>query len=151
MRMDESSQPFDEFGRSEQVGQKAGQNPVPRFTRAVLLGLSFVGLWIAIVTIALVLIGHILPAVMRSAPAIPLKTAVPLIAIGSSYLCLILASRRAFGQRFVGITVGVAFILWGVEQLLKDPTLIAIIDDFVVFFFVVDLAIVVRKNLRAPE
>jgi hypothetical protein len=149
--MDESSQPFDEFAHLESQSPKTTRNPLLRGIRAGLLGLSFVSLWIAISTIALILIGRVLPSVMRSAPTIPLKSAVPLIAIGSSYLCLILASRRTFGQRFVGITVGLAFILWGVEQLLKDPTIVAIIDDFVVFFFVTDLAIVVRKNLRAPE
>jgi hypothetical protein len=80
---------------------------------------------------------------------IPFKSAVPLIAIGISYLVLILTLRRTLGQRLVGISVGLAFVLWGLEQFLTDRAWISFIDDVVVFLFVVDLSIVIRHNLKS--
>jgi hypothetical protein len=147
--MDESSEPFDEFGHSERSVQDARRGPVASGLRTGLRALSFISLWIAILTVALVIVGHALPPIPVTFPQIPVKSAIPLIAIGFSYTCLVLTLRRTPGQRIVGLSVGLAFILWGAEQFLHDKALIAFIDDVVVFFFVVDLIIVIRHNLRS--
>jgi hypothetical protein len=57
-------------------------------------------------------------------------------------------SATNLGQRLVGIFIGLAFVLWGLEQFLSDQVVISFIDDVVVFLFVVDLSIVIRHNLR---
>jgi len=114
-----------------------------------LRGLSFSALWVAILTASFLIVRHILPLIMGSQPPITLKSAVPLIAIGISYSILIITLRRTVGQRLVGIFMGLAFVLWGLEQFLSDHAVISFIDDIVVFLFVVDLSIVIRQNLRS--
>jgi DNA replication protein DnaC len=79
---------------------------------------------------------------------VTVKSAIPLITIGVSYVSLVLTLPRTPGQLLVGILVGLAFILWGYEQFLKDRALVAFIDDCVVFLFVTDLSIVIRQNFR---
>lgn len=107
-----------------------------------------VGRWVAIVSLGYMAIRHALPLIAGSQPLVALKSAVPLIAIGFSYTCLVATLPRTPGQRIVGFSVGLAFMLWGLEQYLQDQKIVALVDDVVVFFFVVDLAIVVRHNLK---
>jgi uncharacterized membrane protein YkvA (DUF1232 family) len=76
-----------------------------------------------------------------------LKSAIPLIAVGFSYLCFIATAPRTALQRLLGFLVALAFILWGAEQFLPDQILAAGIDDLVVFLFVLDLSLVIRENL----
>jgi len=45
--------------------------------------------------------------------------------------------------------MGLAFVLWGLEQFLNDQAVISFMDDIVVFLFVVDLSIVIRQNFRS--
>ncbi len=116
--------------------------------QTALRGLSCGALWVAILTASFLMVRHALPLIIGSQPLISLKSAVPLIAIGISYFILILTLRRTFGQRLVGIFIGLAFVLWGLEQFLSDQAVISFIDDVVVFLFVVDLSIVIRHNLR---
>jgi hypothetical protein len=111
-----------------------------------LRGLSFVALWVAILTASFLIARHAMPLVVGSPPLISLKSAVPLIAIGISYSVLIITLRRTLGQRLVGFLMGIAFVLWGLEQFLSDQAVISFIDDIVVFLFVVDLSIVIRQN-----
>ena len=111
--------------------------------------MSLSTLWVAILTAGFLIARHALPLMTGSQVAIPFKSAVPLIAIGISYLFLILSLRRTLGQRLVGISVGLAFVLWGLEQFLTDQAWISFIDDVVVFLFVVDLSIVIRDNLKS--
>jgi hypothetical protein len=85
-----------------------------------LRGLSFGALWVAILTASFLIVRHALPLIIGSQPPFSLKSAVPLIAIGISYSILIITLRRTLGQRLVGIFMGLAFVLWGVEQFLSD-------------------------------
>jgi Ca2+/Na+ antiporter len=87
--------------------------------------------------------GGIQPEFLRT-----LKSAIPLIAIGVSYISLIFTVQRTKAQRFLGFLVGLAFILWGAEQFMSNQGWISFIDDIVVFLFVLDLSIVVRENLK---
>ena len=110
--MDEPSEPFDEFGHSERSGQDGRRGPVASGMRTGLRALSFISLWVAILTVAFLMVRHALPAIPATFPQIPMKSAIPLIAIGFSYTCLVLTLRRTAGQRLVGLSVGLAFILW---------------------------------------
>ena len=110
--------------------------------------ISFASLWVAILTAGFLILRHAQPMLLGSPPSIPFRSAIPLVAIGISYFALITSLRRTFGQRLAGISIGLAFVLWGLEQFLNDKAVISFIDDVVVFLFVVDLSIVVRRNLR---
>jgi DNA replication protein DnaC len=145
----EFSTPFDEFEHPDRSAPAARPGRVALCVQGGLRGLSFGALWVAILTAGFLIGRHVLPLITGSQPPISFKSATPLIAIGISYFVLILSLRRTLGQRLVGIFVGLAFVLWGVEQFLSDRAWISFIDDVVVFLFVVDLSIVIRHNLRS--
>ena len=147
--MSEPSEPFDEFGPSETNVSDVRSGGLFRWAYTSFRALSAVTRWVAILSLGYLMVCHALPLLIGSQPLTPLKSAVPLIAIGFSYTCLIVTVRRTPGQRFVGFSVGLAFMLWGLEQYLQNQAIVALIDDVVVFFFVVDLAIVIRHNLQS--
>ncbi|HWB59617.1 MAG TPA: hypothetical protein VG733_08995 [Chthoniobacteraceae bacterium] len=72
-----------------------------------------------------------------------LKSAFPLIFVGISYSSLLFTLPRTRREFLLGMAVAVAFILWGAEQFVPDPGLAALMDDGVVFLFVMDLGIVI--------
>jgi hypothetical protein len=145
----EFSTPFDEFEPPGGSAPAARRGRIASCLQAGLRGLSFGALWVAILTAGFLIARHALPLITGSRLPISFKSAVPLIAIGISYLVLILSLRRTLGQRLVGIFVGLAFVLRGLEQFLTDQVWTSFIDDVVVFLFVVDLSIVIRRNLRS--
>ena len=146
--MDQVPIPFDEFEHGDATTADTKRGPAARFTIAGLRLISFAALWVAIVTAALVVVRHAIPSLNGYLPVGYLKSAIPLIAIGVSYNCLMFTLPRKPGQLLVGIFMGLAFILWGAEQYLTDRVLISFIDDCVVFLFVTDLSIVIRQNFR---
>jgi hypothetical protein len=77
-----------------------------------------------------------------------LKSAFPLIALGTSCALLQFTLPRTFVEFCLGLTVSAGFILWGVEQFIPQPQIAGLIDDVVVFVFVLDLSIVIRGKLR---
>jgi DNA replication protein DnaC len=143
------STPFDEFEGPIQSEPAVRRGILAPWVQTGLRRLSFGVLWVAILTAGFVIVRHALPLIMGSQLPISLKSGIPLIAIGISYFVLIITLRRTPGQRLVGILVGLAFVLWGLEQFLSDQAMISFIDDVVVFLFVVDLSIVIRHNLRS--
>jgi hypothetical protein len=149
IRLGKFSTPFDEFEDPGRSAPAARHGRIVHCLQAALRGLSFGALWVAILTAGFLIARHALPLMTGSQATISFKSAVPLIAIGTSYLVLILSLRRTLGQRLVGISVGLAFVLWGLEQFLTDQAWISFIDDVVVFLFVVDLSIVIRHNLKS--
>jgi hypothetical protein len=76
------------------------------------------------------------------------KSAFPLIFVGISYGCLQFTLPRSWKEFALSLAVGAAFILWGVEQFVPYPALASLMDDVVVFLFVLDLSIVIRGNLK---
>ncbi len=145
--MGKFSAPFDEFEDAHRSEPAVRRGAIAFWVRAGLRGLSIGALWVGILSAGLLIAQHVLPLIAASQPAFSLKSAIPLIAIGTSYFILIITLRRTPGQRLVGILVGLAFVLWGSEQFLRDQAAISFIDDVVVFLFVVDLSIVIRHNL----
>ena len=98
----------------------------------------------AIIVVALRIIHCFEPALFPW----PLKSGVPLILIGVSFACLQFALPRTRSQMLLGLSVGAAFILWGSEQFLDAPAVIAFVDDVVMFLFVLDLGLVIRGLLK---
>jgi DNA replication protein DnaC len=140
--------PFDEFENPSRSATALRPKMIVLRIQAGLRLLSSASLWVAIVTASFLILRHVLPFLMGSDPSIPFKSAIPLIAIGISYFVLIISLRRTFGQRLAGVFIGLAFVLWGLEQFLSDKVWSSFIDDVVVFLFVVDLSIVIRHHLR---
>jgi hypothetical protein len=71
----------------------------------------------------------------------------PLIMAGLSYVTLQLARRRKLGDRIKGIALGLAFVLWGGEQLLPPSRLVTVMDEGAVTIFVVDVSLIIRQHL----
>jgi len=147
--MSEFSTPFDEFGHPEKPVQDVRRGLLSYWTRAGVQGISSGALCIAFLTAIFIVAlhafrvfgGHRLDFLWMP------KSAIPLMAIGISYVALVFTVPRTIAQRLLGVLVGVAFVLWGVEQFLDDQDWISFIDDIVVFLFVLDLSIVIRENL----
>lgn len=118
-----------------------------------LQGISFGGLWVALLTAVFIVALHTFRVLGGKLPAFlgTLKSAVPLMAIGISYISLIFTVPRTMAQRFLGFLVGSAFVLWGLEQFTAKVEWIAYVDDIVVFLFVFDLSIVIRENLARSK
>jgi len=145
---DQGSIPFDEFEHKNAVVSDVPRGIAARWTLTALRVISFVSLWVAILTAAFLILSHAIPLVIGRPLPLSVKSAVPLIAIGISYVSLVLTLPRTPGQLLVGVLMGLAFVFWGAEQFLNDRALASFIDDCVVFLFVVDLSIVVRQNFR---
>jgi hypothetical protein len=146
--MDQVSIPFDEFEHKETAVPATPRGIAARWTGTGLRIISMVSLWVAIATAAFLILGHSIPMITGRPLPISIKSAVPLIAIGISYVSLVLTLPRTPGQLLVGVLMGSAFVLWGAEQFLKDRALVSFIDDCIVFLFVTDLSIVIRQNFR---
>lgn len=76
------------------------------------------------------------------------RPAFALILAGLSYSCLQITLPRTRREFLLGIAVAGAFILWGAEQFVPDERLVTLIDDAVVFLFVMDLSIVILGGLK---
>jgi len=81
---------------------------------------------------------------------LPVKSALPLIFIGVAFACYQFAIPRTLSQIALGLMVSLAFVMWGSEQFLSNPPIVALIDDMVVLLFVLDLCIVMYRHLKPP-
>jgi len=136
--------PFDDF-----PGGKGG-TPVLHLARritAFLRVLSGLALVFAFVTAAGILV---LDACQLVRPDLPwkIKSALPLIGIGLSYALLQVTLRRRMVELCLGLAVSLAFVLWGAEQFAGLPRIASLMDDVVVFLFVLDLSVVIQGRLR---
>ncbi len=128
--------------------QKLQLRPPARWTRSALRVISITALWIAIGGAVVLILSHAISSLIGLQPPFPLKSGIPLIAIGTSYISLMLTLPRRPGQMLVGVLMGLAFVLWGLEQFLVNRALICFIDDCVAFLFITDLSIIIRQNHR---
>ena len=74
-----------------------------------------------------------------------------LMLIGSSYISLQLSARRRRSEMLKGVLLGIAFLLWGCEQLLPPSALVTAMDTAVVTIFVVDLSLIIFEHLRRKD
>jgi hypothetical protein len=75
----------------------------------------------------------------------------PLVAAGLSYICLQFASRLSASDRVKGVFLGIAFLLWGGEQLLPSSRLVTVMDEGAVTIFVIDITSIVWARLSEPS
>jgi hypothetical protein len=109
---------------------------------------SAIAFGLAITSAILIVIAHLIHSVNPGFVPWTLKSAVPLILIGTAFASLQFALPRTRGQMLLGLMVALAFILWGTEQFLSDQSIVSFIDDLVVLLFVIDLSIVIYGHLR---
>lgn len=74
-------------------------------------------------------------------------TAIALILVGGSYALSHMQGGMAVGPRIRAISLGGAFVLWGVEQLMPSGRSAVAVDCVLVAIFVVDLGLAVKKRL----
>jgi len=77
--------------------------------------------------------------------------ALPLILIGLSYISFQLSGRRHIIEKIKGLLLGLAFVLWGSEQLMPPSPWVTVIDSLVITIFVVDLALIIVEHLRRKD
>ena len=147
--MDESHvTPFDDYpepNRDEPPDKRKVHLPRLRLALRVVSAISF-GLAISSACVVLILDGlH-----LAGPDLLPwrLKSAFPLIFVGISYGCLQFTLPRSWKEFLLSLSVGVAFIMWGAEQFVPDKALASLMDDVVMFLFVLDLSIVIRGSLK---
>jgi hypothetical protein len=111
-----------------------------------LVSAATVGLAIstAVIVVALRLIHWFQPALVPWT----LKSAVPLMLIGISFASMQFVLPRTRAQILLSLIVALAFILWGAEQFVSNRTVVSLIDDIVVFLFVLDLSLVIYGHVK---
>ena len=77
--------------------------------------------------------------------------ALPLILIGLSYISFQLSARRQSSERIKGLLLGLAFVLWGGEQLLPPSAWVTVMDSLVITIFVVDIALIIIEHFRRKD
>ena len=77
--------------------------------------------------------------------------ALPLIAIGMSYISVHVASSQSRRSLLQGVFLGTAFLLWGGEQLLPQSRLTTFMDEGAVTIFVVDVSLIVWKRISLGD
>ena len=139
--------PFDEYPEAKVAWRKLTMvrpGPITVLFRA-LSGVIFA---LALLDATIVLILDIVHVFWPTLLDWQIKGGFSLILIGSAFLLLQLTLLRTPKNLLLGISVSVAFILWGTEQFLQNRLLVSLIDDLVVFLFVLDLSIVIRGYLK---
>jgi hypothetical protein len=147
-----SKTPFDDF--SEGQGTPAKRSLHLARIAAFLRVLSALALIAAFATAVGIILLDALHCI-RPDISWRMKSAIPLICIGSSYALLQFTIPRSLIEFCLSLAVSLAFILWGVEQFIPVPWIASMVDDVVVFLFVLDLSIVIRgqlmQTLRRPR
>jgi hypothetical protein len=66
--------------------------------------------------------------------------------------CLGLAStvRAHKKDLFIRLSLGAAFILWGIQQLLRESAVSVLFGDIVIVLFIVDLGAIIDTTWRTP-
>ena len=77
--------------------------------------------------------------------------AISLALVGASYAIAHTSGSMRVGEKIRAISLGGAFVLWGVEQFLPVGKLSAVFDCVLVVIFVVDLSLAVKKRLIRGE
>ena len=136
--------PFDEFSEKRGLRAKRGLHfgEIARTLRV----LSAIALAFAAATAGSIIV---LDAAhwIRRGTSWQVKSALPLIGIGVSYALLQFTVPRTRTEFCLSLAVSLAFILWGAEQFMHTAWIISLVDDVVVFLFVLDLGIVIRGHL----
>jgi hypothetical protein len=79
------------------------------------------------------------------------SSATPLLLIGTAYISLQPIVRPRPVELLKRLLLGLAFILWGIVQLLPPSGTTTILGDVVVVLFVVDLALIIKTHLERED
>jgi hypothetical protein len=77
--------------------------------------------------------------------------AMALILIGTSYISLQLSAKRRWKEKLKGVSLGLAFALWGSEQFLPASRVVTLMDSAVITIFVVDLGLIILDYLKRSD
>lgn len=147
--MDEtSSPPFDDYPEPGQTGETCKRTVHLLRLRALLRLVSAITFGLAGTSACIVVVLDALHFFQPQVLPLRIKSAFPLMFVGLSYGCLQFTIPRTWKELALGLAVGSAFVLWGVEQFIGPPAVVALIDDLVMFLFVMDLSIVIRGRLK---
>ncbi|HEX4085609.1 MAG TPA: hypothetical protein VHY22_11905 [Chthoniobacteraceae bacterium] len=135
--------PFDDYP-SQREGHRAGTLAVAKRGLRILSALAMGAAFVTAAALLALDAGHM----VRPEFAAHFKSAIPLICIGVSYASLQFTLPRSGMELCLGLAVSLAFVLWGAEQFIPAPRIAGMVDDAVVFLFVLDLSIVIRGKLR---
>ena len=78
-------------------------------------------------------------------------TALPLLAIGTSFLIMQALVRESRSQLLKNLLLAATFLLWGVAELLPENGLSKILDEVVIALFVIDLAWTILPRSALPS
>ena len=84
----------------------------------------------------------------QPAPSHPHASALALMFVGASFVCLQLSATGRGRKTLKGVLLGLAFVLWGSEQFLPPGAGTIAIDCVVITIFVTDLGLVIKSSLR---
>jgi hypothetical protein len=73
-----------------------------------------------------------------------------LLLAGTACVGLASAVRGQKKDLFMRLSLGAAFILWGIQQLLEEGRLSVLLGDIVIVLFIVDIGAIIDATLRAP-
>ncbi|GHO95400.1 hypothetical protein KSF_054480 [Reticulibacter mediterranei] len=93
------------------------------------------------------LLGDLAPQVFVSLPHAPVSAA-PLLLIGAASLGFQVLTRPKPLELFKALLVSLAFILWGVDQMLPPGWLTTTVGDVVIVLYVIDLGWMMGSALR---
>ena len=75
----------------------------------------------------------------------------PLTAIGLSYIILQFAGNRNRADQVKGIFLGIAFLLWGGEQLVPPSQMATVMDEGAITIFVVDVSFIIWSRISLND
>ena len=101
---------------------------------------------LALASCVLMFAGDLVPAATRPAWAASLA-ALPLLAIGISFLVVQTMARQRRSQLLKNLLLTATFLLWGVVEVLPANATSKTLDELVIALFVVDLAWTILPRL----
>ncbi|HLG78233.1 MAG TPA: hypothetical protein VKX46_17590, partial [Ktedonobacteraceae bacterium] len=120
---------------------------VPSFLRAAVYVFTSLLVVLALFAGGLLLLGDLFPQLVVGLPHAPVSAA-PLLLIGAASLGFQVLTRPRPFEVFKALLVSLAFILWGIDQMLPPGWLTTTIGDVVIVLYVIDLGWLMGSALR---
>jgi hypothetical protein len=117
--------------------------PAARVVRQLAIGCACASLFSGI----LLLVQDVAPALTGCVRHTWLAASALLLA-GTACLGLASAVRARPRELLMRLSLGSAFILWGIQQLMHDGPMSVLLGDIVIVLFVVDLSAIIETTLR---
>ncbi len=133
--------------RSPDVPSRQSHPAVPSFIPGAMY--VFTGLLIVLALVAGggLLLSDLAPHVFVGMPRAPISAA-PLLLIGAASLGFQVLTRPRLLELFKALLVSLAFILWGIDQMLPPGRLTTTVGDIVIVLYVIDLGWIMGSALR---